>query len=211
MDPEASGAPPPTISAALRRELESSQELGLIGPSSLDDHVRHALGYLAAIGTTPGEVADLGSGGGLPALVLVDLWPECQFTLIDARERAIARLDVMVARLGWHDRVTLWLGPAETAAHAVGLRSSFDVVTARGFGPPAMTAECGAPLLRLGGRLVVSEPPTGALRWPDASVTLLGLRRTDGASGPYAVMESVAPCPPRFPRRPGLPRNVPLW
>jgi 16S rRNA (guanine527-N7)-methyltransferase len=211
MDPEASGAPPPAISAALRRELGSSQELGLIGPASLDDHVRHAFGYHAAIGTTPVAVADLGSGGGLPALVLADLWPECHFTLIDARERAIARLDVMVARLGWHDRVTPWLGPAETAGHAADLRGHFDVVTARGFGPPAMTAECGAPLLRLGGTLVVSEPPTGAGRWPDSAIEILGLRHTDRPSGPYVVMEAVVPCPLRFPRRRGLPRNAPLW
>jgi 16S rRNA (guanine527-N7)-methyltransferase len=211
MDSEAIDAPPPTISAALRRELEATQQLGLIGPSSLDDHVRHALGYHTAIGTTPSAIADLGSGGGLPALVLADLWPDCQFTLIDARERAIARLDVMIARLGWHERVTLWLGPAETAGHEAGLRSAFDVVTARGFGPPAMTAECGAPLLVLGGALVVSEPRTAAARWPDASIASLGLRHTDRGPGPYVVMESVAPCPPRFPRRRGLPRNVPLW
>ncbi len=211
MDPEASDAPPPKISTALRRELESSQELGLIGPSSIDDHIRHALGYHAAIGTTPGAVADLGSGGGIPALVLAEQWPDCEFTLIDARERVIARLDVMVARLGWNDRVTLWLGPAETAGHAADLRSGFDVVTARGFGPPPMTAECGAPLLRLGGTLVVSEPPTTALRWPDASIMSLGLRHTDRATGPYVVMELVAPCPSRFPRRRGLPRKMPLW
>ena len=75
MSPEASKAPPPTISAALWRELESSRQLGLIGPSPLDEHVRHAIGYLGAAGVVPGAVADLGSGGGLPALVLAERWP----------------------------------------------------------------------------------------------------------------------------------------
>ncbi len=211
MSPEASKAPPPTISAALWRELESSRQLGLIGPSPLDEHVRHAIGYLGAAGVVPRAVADLGSGGGLPALVLAERWPECRFTLIDVRERAIARLDVMVARLGWHHRVDPWLGSAESAGRLEALRGGFDLVTARGFGPPAMTAECAAPLLRVGGRLVVSEPPTDEGRWPEAALTLLALRRVEETVGPYAVLEATEPCPERFPRRSGQPRNAPLW
>ena len=45
--------------------------------------------------------------------------------------------------------VTLWRA----------LRGRFDVVVARGFGPPPATAECGAPFLRVDGRLIVSDPP----------------------------------------------------
>ena len=48
---------------------------------------------------------------------------------------------------------------AEAAGHDPLLRGQFDLVTARSFGRPAVTAECAAPFLRREGLLVVSEPP----------------------------------------------------
>ena len=40
------------------------------------------------------------------------------------------------------------------------LRAGFDGALARSFGRPAVVAECAAPLLRVGGWLIVSEPPS---------------------------------------------------
>ena len=45
------------------------------------------------------------------------------------------------------------------------LETQYDAVVARSFASPAVTAECAAPLLRLGGRLIVSEPPERGARW----------------------------------------------
>ena len=53
-------------------------------------------------------------------------------------------------------------------------RESFDLVTARSFARPAVTAEIGAGLARPGGMMVVSEPPTGEARWPEAALADLG-------------------------------------
>jgi len=57
------------------------------------------------------------------------------------------------------------------------LVESFDLVTARSFGPPAVTAECGVQFLRIGGVMIVSEPPddTDSQRWNIEKLAELGL------------------------------------
>jgi 16S rRNA (guanine527-N7)-methyltransferase len=91
------------------------------------------------------------------------------------------------------------------------LRGRFVAVVARSFGPPAVTAECGAPLLEVGGRLVVSEPPRTEGRW--AGCAVLGVGPAVRLPGPptLVVLTQVAACPDRFPRRTGLPAKRPLW
>ncbi len=49
---------------------------------------------------------------------------------------------------------------AEEAARWPEFDGQFDLVTARSFGPPAVTAECAVRFLKPGGVLIVSEPPT---------------------------------------------------
>lgn len=201
---------PHDLPEVLWDELTASQRLGLIGPRPLADHVAHAAGF-AASGSAPRMAADLGSGGGLPALVLAAMWPSSEWVLIDVRQRAVARLDVMIARLGWVQRVRTWLGPAEVAGRDPVLRGAFDLVTARGLGPPAMTAECGAPLLAPSGHLVVSEAPEGPNRWPAEALADLNLRVL-GSPGPsHVVLQATAACPSAYPRREGRPRARPLW
>ena len=61
--------------------------------------------------------------------------------------------------LGIGHRVSVLSSRAEIAGHQPQWRGSFDAVVARGFAAPGVTAECAAPLLRVGGLLCVSEPP----------------------------------------------------
>jgi 16S rRNA (guanine527-N7)-methyltransferase len=116
---------------------------------------------------------------------------------------------------------------AEDAGRREDLRARFDVVVARSFGPPPVTAECGAPFLVVGGRLIVSEPPAGdgeapdeaaagsgtAARWPAAGLALVGLRRERVWSDPYRYRSLVLErtCPAQFPRRTGVPAKRPLF
>jgi 16S rRNA (guanine527-N7)-methyltransferase len=141
--------------------------------------------------------------------VLALRWPSSRWTFIDAAERRCRFLEEAVLDLGLGSRVETRQGRAEELGREDGLRGAFELVTARSFGPPGVTAECAAPFLRVGGHLLVSEPPSASPRWPDA-VSLLGLQvreRTDGIQ----VLEQVAPCPDRFPRRTGIPVKRPLF
>ncbi len=198
--------------------LVEAQQQGFIGPGDLRPHLEHALGFVAALGpdSVPGRVVDLGSGGGLPSLVLAEAWPASRFWLVEANQRRVHFLADAVDRLEWGDRVQARNGRAELFGREAELRGTMDLVTARGFGPPAVTAECAAPFLASGGRLVVSEPPSaeGASRWPAAGLALLGLSRGQVGSGVpahYAVFEQGDPCSDRYPRRVGIPAKRPLF
>lgn len=202
--------------AGLLAVLAAAQGRGAIGPAPLADHVGHALGFLVAWPDLAGATAilDLGSGGGLPGLVLAARLPETRIVLLDGRIARAKFLEAVVDELGWAHRVAIVAERAEAAAHRADLRRGFPAVVARSFGPPAATAECGAGFLAPGGILVVSGPPGGAReRWPAAPLGELGLELVDVVVSPrsFVVVRSVAPCPERFPRRVGVPEHRPLF
>lgn len=202
--------------AALVEVLELARERGLLGPGAVEIHARHALGFgEAAGGPPPGAALDLGSGGGIPGLVLAVEWPASDWILLDGRARSTRFLSEAVERLGLEDRVRVVEGRAEVTAHDATLRGSLALVVARGLGSPGVAAECAAGFLAPGGRLVVSEPPesTGS-RWPSAALAALGLGPAtvvEGGGFRYAVLDHVADCPPRYPRRVGIPGKRPLF
>jgi 16S rRNA (guanine527-N7)-methyltransferase len=197
--------------------LERSRELRFLGPGPIAGHVEHATGFAGGSDEAPGRVLDLGSGGGVPGLVLAQLWPEAEVTLLDAGQRRCEFLLEAVQELGWDERVHVVRARAEEAGHNTALRATFDLVVSRAFGPPAVTAECGAPFLRVGGRLVVSEPPASAdedqARWPAAGIAQLGLARAEEWRKPFHYQAFVLerPCPERYPRRVGVPAKRPLF
>jgi 16S rRNA (guanine527-N7)-methyltransferase len=150
---------------------------------------------------------DLGSGAGVPALPLALAWPETAWLLVEANGRRARFLTQAVRRLGLSDRVRVRAERAEQVGRDVGERSVHQVVVARGFGPPAVTAECGAPFLAVGGRLMTSEPPDQR-PWPAGPLGELGLG-VIGRRGPVMLLEQREPCPERFPRR--APAKRPLF
>jgi 16S rRNA (guanine527-N7)-methyltransferase len=160
---------------------------------------------------------DLGAGGGVPGLVLAALWPETAFVFLDANRRRAAFLESAVERLGWVDRVAVRRERAEIAGREQGLRAGFDLVVARGFGPPPATAECAAPFLRLGGVLLVAEPPPDGSppeeRWPPEGCRLVGLDPVLRVSYPVSaqLLRQASLCPERYPRRDGMPAKRHLF
>jgi len=200
------------VGDALDAVLERSRALGFLGPGDAAEQRRHAEAFGALLPDAPAVAVDLGSGGGLPGLVLAAALPRTRWVLLDAMTKRTSFLDEVVHELGWQDRVEVVTGRAEELARE--RRATADVVVARGFGPPAVTAECAAPLLRLGGVLVVSEPPgsTGR-RWPAEGVAELGLVLDRVVAGPPAFvrLQATVPCPGRYPRRTGVPAKRPLF
>lgn len=213
--------------------LSRARSLGFTGPGEPRDHIIHALRFVDLAremvpppakpdGSPPSESPaktpsrsprgiDLGTGGGVPGLILAVALPWIHWLLVDSMQRRVTILDEAVARLGIGDRVSVWCGRAEDLGRDVQVRQNADVVVARSFGPPAVTAECAAPLLRPGGRLLVSEPPgSGGERWPREPLVELGIEpvRVDGG---VMVLVKVAQTPDRYPRRVGVPTKRPLF
>jgi 16S rRNA (guanine527-N7)-methyltransferase len=197
----------------------------LLGPGPLEVHLDHAAGFAAAlaaafdgevgVGVEPARAGDLGSGGGVPGLPLAFVFVAWRWVLIDANQRRAAFLRAAVAELGLTGRVEVREQRAEEAGRDPSLRGQLDAVVARGFGPPAVVAECAAPLLRAGGRAVVSEPPGGAAeRWPSDGLARLGMAPASGLTfggASFQVLLQLSPCADRYPRRIGVPAKRPLF
>lgn len=158
-----------------------------------------------------GTVLDLGSGGGLPGLlaILDPAWT--RVLLVDRSQRRCAFLRTCVAELGVGDLVEVVVGEAEGLARREDLRERADAVVARSFGPPAATLECAAPLARVGGFIVVADPPAGR-SWPADGLVLLGLSEVEHIGDTeLSIFEKVERSDQRFPRRSGVPSRKPLW
>ncbi|GGE96531.1 16S rRNA (guanine(527)-N(7))-methyltransferase RsmG [Mycetocola zhadangensis] len=130
------------------------EELGLIGPLELPRlWTRHVLNSaLVAPLLRPGVVGDIGSGAGLPGIVLGIARPDVQFVLIEPMERRVAWLNDQVRALGL-DNVSV----VRARAEEVLLTEPLDQVTARAVSAFRKLLPLTAPLLRDGGELVLMK------------------------------------------------------
>ena len=188
---------------------------GQIG-GNIDAQCEHALDFAAFGGGAEafsGHVADLGSGVGLPALVLALSFDDTSWTLIERRSGRTDLLRRAVRRLGLSDRVEVVADDAAIVGWSEH-RSRADFVTARSFGPPALTAEVAAPLLRPGGSLLTSEPRGGsvAARWPEDALVRMGLELVevwDTSTGRFVRLQRTDSDIPDLPRQ--VARKRPLF
>jgi 16S rRNA (guanine527-N7)-methyltransferase len=147
----------------LRRALLDAQRAGFLGSRPIEEVIEHARGFVDALDDVDGRVVDLGSGGGVPGLVIAHDRPDLRVTLLDRRAKRTDFLARVVRRLGWTERVEVVEADAEQFATAG--EGAYDAAVARGFGPPFETLRIAARLTRLGGAVVISEPPVGGDRW----------------------------------------------
>ena len=160
--------------AALAGVFSQAQERGWIGPQAIDRQIDHSLGFAAVAAAVPGVAVDLGSGGGLPALVLVAAWPQSQWTLVESSLARAAFLELHCAHLGWSERVDVLQIAAELLGETEERQGLADLVTARSFGSPASVVSVASHLLRPGGELIVSAAPH-ATPWPSDLLSDHGL------------------------------------
>lgn len=210
------------MTATLTGLLERSRQLGFLGPGPIETHLSHAMAFAEVAAPDPARALDLGAGGGLPGLVLaVAVWPGTAWTFVDANLRRTDFLRDAVGELGLDDRVTVLTERAEVVGRDAAHRGQYQLVVARSFASPAVTAECAAPLLTVGGQLVVSEPPSSesTTRWPEAPLAELGFGPAaapvvdlpGGGVAHLAALDLVRPVPERYPRRVGIPTKRPLF
>ncbi|MCC7491824.1 MAG: 16S rRNA (guanine(527)-N(7))-methyltransferase RsmG [Fimbriimonadaceae bacterium] len=199
----------------------------LVGDTCLEavrQHLADALLIAVAL-RQPGEpsrVADLGSGAGLPGLVLAIVMPTWQVTLIEALQRRAAFLLETARRLKLSN-VTIEPARAEEAGRNEEHRGQYDRVTARRVAELRVLLEYGCPLLAPGGYSVY---PKGA-GLENELAAAAGVPAMLGAGEPsltavpappdwpatersFVVLPQLAPCPERYPRRPGMPAKRPL-
>lgn len=111
----------------------------------------------------------------MPGLILAEELPGVDVTLVERREGRATWLEEAAGALA-HEGIGVSVCCADVYDLAHGdERAQYDLVTARAFGGPAPTAELGGALLKVGGILVVSEPPDQPGRWAGVDLDDLGL------------------------------------
>jgi len=161
------------------------------------------------------RMVDLGSGAGLPGLVLAIARPAAEVVLVESVGKKCAWLERTVSALGL-ENVRVVCARAEALAEA-----PFDVVTARALASLPVLCEYAAPLLRDGGSLVAWKGAVDAREDADGlyAASVLGLEREEvRAVEPYPgsqrrtlhVFRKVSPTPAGYPRRPGMAAKRPL-
>jgi 16S rRNA (guanine527-N7)-methyltransferase len=168
MPPSFGYAPPDELAPAARRLFGDGLPLaaayaellvtdgvirGLIGPREAPRvWGRHLLNCaaLAEFVQPDSYVVDVGSGAGLPGIVLAVARPDLTVVLIEPLARRTAFLDIAVSELDLSGRVTVVRGRAESTS----LPRQADVVTARAVAPLDRLAGWCLPLAALGGRLL---------------------------------------------------------
>ena len=133
---------------------DQGELLGLIGPLELPRlWSRHILNCaIVAPLLRPGLVGDVGSGAGLPGVVLAIARPDVNFVLIEPMERRVAWLNDQVAALHLPN-VTVVRARAEDTR----LAHPLDQVTARAVSAFSKLIPLTAPLLRSGGELILMK------------------------------------------------------
>ncbi|GAA2578667.1 16S rRNA (guanine(527)-N(7))-methyltransferase RsmG [Winogradskya consettensis] len=128
---------------------------GLIGPREAPRvWERHLIncGVMSEMIPVGASVIDVGSGAGLPGIVLAVARPDLTITLVEPLARRTAFLSEAVTALGLDSTVTVLRGRAEDVAG--GPPAPADVVTARAVAPLDRLAGWCLPLAALGGRLL---------------------------------------------------------
>jgi 16S rRNA (guanine527-N7)-methyltransferase len=165
------------------------------------------------------RIADLGSGAGLPGLVLAASLPDAAVDLIESIERKCAFLRDAIERMGLGN-ATVVCERSEEWASGDG-REVYDVVTARAVGSLATVAELASPLLRVGGVLAAwkggrdpeeeAEMVRAADRFAMETIEIRSVRPYPASRDRHIhLLRKNGPTPNGLPRRHGLAAKRPF-
>lgn len=147
------GSTVPLLSSYAGLLAGTAVDWGLLGPAEPTRlWPRHLLNCVAVSPLIPPDstVLDIGSGAGLPGIVLGIVRADLRVTLVEPLARRRRFLHLAVDRLDLTDRVSVIGGRAEQLAGTV----SADVVTARAVAPLTTLVPWCLPLLRRAGALL---------------------------------------------------------
>jgi 16S rRNA (guanine527-N7)-methyltransferase len=184
-------------------------------------HLVDSLACLPLADLRAGErVLDLGSGAGFPGLPVAIACPEVQMVLVEAVGKKAEFLRRAVERLGVAHACVVQ-ARAEDLGRRAEWRERSDCVLARAVAPLRTLLELALPLCRVGGRLIAFKgkraeeelaAARGALEVLGGSCTARRELRLPGGGEHRTLLriEKVAPTPPGYPRRAGVPTRRPL-
>jgi len=170
--------------------------------------------------TTENTVIDVGAGAGIPGIPLKIVFPDIKLVLCEATAKKAAFLRHIIDTLGLND-VEVVVGRAEEVAHDAQYRERFGLVLSRAVAPLPALVELTLPFCAVGGGFIAQKKGAVAPEVAQAGkamATLGGSLREvkkveleEFADERYlVVIDKIAPTPPQYPRRPGMPGKRPL-
>jgi 16S rRNA (guanine527-N7)-methyltransferase len=185
-------------------------------------HLLDALSALPLLDALPDDgraVLDLGSGGGVPGLVLALARPQRRWVLVDSVRKKADALRTFVASLALAN-VEVVDERAEVLGRDPAHREAYGAVTARACAALPVLAEYALPLIVMGGTLVAWKGSLAPdeLRDGEAAAAMCGGGAASVRPSGFAelgdhrfvVVSKVKTTPDRYPRRPGQPSKAPL-
>lgn len=186
-------------------------------------HVLDSLTLLPWVGAMRERVAeagreasliDVGSGGGLPGLVIACVQPDLPITLVEATGKKARFLSQAAATLGL-DRVEVLAERAEVVGRDPAHRERHDLVTSRAVGPLQILAEYLVPLACETGTILAIKGAKAEAEIADARQALYRLHAevvevVPTSTGRVVVMGKKRPVPKAYPRATGEPKRNPL-
>lgn len=196
--------------------LEWNRTVNLTGARTIEAveaHIEESYRLLAVPWEGVLKVVDIGSGGGLPAVPLALRLPEIEFSLVEANARKCAFL-MHVAATVPVPNIRVLLGRAEELARLTELREAFDRAISRAVAQPPVLLELALPFVRTGGDLIAQVAELDPDSLAGVARVLGGgtpeLRRGPGERDFLLAVDKIAPTPPEYPRRIGVPNRKPL-
>ncbi|MGI5852780.1 MAG: 16S rRNA (guanine(527)-N(7))-methyltransferase RsmG [Bacillota bacterium] len=204
--------------------LEWNERINLTAVTNIDEiWIKHFLDSLSCFSVYAPEqcrMLDIGSGAGLPGLVLALARPEWDVHLLESinKKAEFLRFAAQELKAG---NVSVITDRAETAAHDGRLRESFDMVVARGVAPLRVLAEYCLPFLHVGGLFLAMKGPGYSQEMEEAGTALRKLGGAVVDTHSFTLPEDMGsrvlitiakqrPTPDLYPRRPGIPAKKPL-
>jgi len=218
-----SGAAPPEAATEALLELLADSRAPISRSTvsrARDVHIADSLSGLEVDELrSAGRVADLGSGAGLPGLVLAAHLPGTSFDLIEASSRKCSFLGEAIGRMGIANAAVVCERCGEWSA--VEGREAYDAVTGRAVGGLSTLAELASPLLRQGGILIAwkgarseaeeTSVADAAERLAMEQVEIRSMRPFSRSRNRHVhLLRKNGPTPNGLPRRPGMAAKRPF-
>lgn len=194
---------------------------------ALERHINDSLAILPALDACveqgqPAKVIDIGSGAGLPGLIIATVRPLWHVCLLDSLKKRCAFTTAAVEAMGLDNVNVVW-SRAEDAARDENHREVYDIATARAVAEIRVLAELCLPCVRVGGHWVAPKGPR-----PEEEITqgLQAIQKlggnvdsmrmdtysapTSGTTFTVLTVEKCTPTPETYPRKPGSIKKKPL-
>jgi 16S rRNA (guanine527-N7)-methyltransferase len=185
-------------------------------------HVGDSLTLLPHLPPAAHRLADVGTGGGVPGIILAIVRPEIRVTLVESSLKKSAFLREAISELKLTN-ITIESVRAEEIGHSRA-RESFDVAVARAVAVLPALVEWLLPLVKIGGCALAMKGPKGIeeIKQSQQAISRLGggpaevlpvgfAAELPGAEGHLLIrVPKIGRTPSRFPRSPAEAKDNPL-